>query len=95
MLLQRWVRQMPETSKRLAIDKRSTGRLLLAALILCAFVTIDPNPAWGTTCSAKHAAQEASRFGRVIAVFRTDDGFWVRILDRWRRVRDIFVPCTG
>ena len=84
---------MLATYGRLAIGKRSAGRLLRVALILCALVAIGPSPAW-SACTFEEAAREASRFGRVIAVFRAPDGFWVRILDRWRRVRDIFVPLT-
>ena len=82
------------TTIRFADGTRMTRRLLQAALVVCAIAAFLPDVAHAA-CTAREAAREASRYGQVVAVYQTDGGFWVRILDNTGNEQDIFIPFSA
>ena len=69
-------------------------RLLRTALVISVVAAFLPGVAQAGACTAQEAAREASQYGQVVAVYRTDGGFWVRIRDSSGYEQDIFVPSS-
>lgn len=81
------------TTNPFADTARMTRRFARIALVACGIAAFLPGAAQAA-CTAREAAEEASQYGQVVAVYRVNGGFLVRIRDSSGYEQEIFVPAS-